>query len=92
MANVILDDNEKPLGRTESAQLLTDAGYKTSPATLATLASRGNGPPFRRYGRIPVYMPSDLLSWARSRLSPPIRSTAEADAQRASAAATNEAA
>ena len=35
--------------------------------TLDKLASVGGGPPFIHFGRIPLYTPDDLLSWARSR-------------------------
>jgi hypothetical protein len=37
-------------------------------------------PPFRRWGRKPLYRWGDTLDWARSRLGPPMRSTSEADA------------
>jgi hypothetical protein len=79
-ATLIPQDPDTLLGRRENAHALTAAGYKTSPATLATKASRGGGPPFRRWGRIPLYRWGDSLDWARSRLGPPIRSTSEADA------------
>jgi hypothetical protein len=68
------------LGRREGAGALTEAGYTTAPATLATLASRGGGPIYRRYGSRAVYRWGDLLDWARSRLSAPMRSTSDADA------------
>ncbi len=70
------------LTRRQCASALTELGYKHAPATLATKASRGGGPPFRRFGRIPLYRWGDALEWAQSRLSPPICSTAELDAAR----------
>jgi hypothetical protein len=73
-------DPDTLLGRREAAHALTAAGYRTSAATLATKASRGGGPPFRRWGRKPLYRWGDTLEWARSRLGPPMRSTSEADA------------
>jgi hypothetical protein len=69
------------LRRGEAAEELTNAGYPVAPATLATKASRGGGPPFRRFGRVPLYRWGDLLTWAESRLSPPMRSTSEADVE-----------
>jgi hypothetical protein len=66
--------------RRAAAQFLTERGYKTAPATLARLSCVGGGPAFRRFGRKPLYTEADLLEWARSRLSKPMRSTAEADA------------
>ena len=66
--------------RRNAAAALTDAGFPTAPATLATLATRGGGPVYRRYGNRVIYRWSDLLDWAQSRLSAPMRSTSEADA------------
>jgi hypothetical protein len=74
------DDPETLLTRQGAAQALTEAGYPTSPKTLATKASRGGGPKFRKYGSRPLYRWHDLREWARSRLGPPMRSTSEADA------------
>jgi len=45
--------------------------------TLASLATRGGGPRFRKLGRFPVYTEGDLDDWARSRLSDPVSSTSE---------------
>jgi hypothetical protein len=50
-------------------------------ATLATRASRGGGPAYRRYGTRVVYRWGDLLAWAEARLSAPMHSTSEADAR-----------
>ena len=61
------------------AMALTEAGFPTAPATLASRATRGGGPPFRLYGRIPLYRWADALEWAKSRLSGPFRSTSELD-------------
>ena len=66
------------LRRQALAKALTDAGFPTAPATLASKASRGGGPPFRSYGRIPLYRWGDALEWAENRLSAPRRSTSEA--------------
>jgi hypothetical protein len=66
--------------RRAAAQFLTEQGYKTAPATLARLACVGGGPAFRKFGRKPLYNDEDLLDWAHSRLSAPMRSTSEADA------------
>lgn len=73
------------LNRREVAAALTSAGFKTSPATLATLVTRGGGPLFQSYGRCPIYRWADALAWAESRLSPPRRSSSEADVQHAAA-------
>ena len=73
-------DFDALLSRRDTAGALSAAGFPTSPATLATLASRGGGPPFRKFGRWPLYRWGDALDWARGRLSEPMRSTSEADA------------
>jgi hypothetical protein len=75
------------LRRDATATALTDAGYPTATATLATKAVRGGGPPFQLYGRIPLYRWGDALAWAQSRLSPPVGSASEATALRAGQAA-----
>jgi hypothetical protein len=80
MQPLIPDDPNALLGRDRAATALTAAGFQTSRATLATKATRGGGPPFRLYGRRPVYRWGDLLDWAQSRLSVPMRSTSESDA------------
>jgi hypothetical protein len=73
------DTTDALLTRRDAAAALTAAGYPVARATLATRAVRGGGPPFRRFGRVPLYSWGDLLAWAQSRLSPPICSTSEAD-------------
>ena len=80
MAFPVPDDPDARLSRRDAAAALTAAGYPTATATLATRASRGGGPVYRRYGARVVYRWSDLLGWAEGRLSEPMRSTSEADA------------
>ena len=76
----IPDDPETLLTRDRTAEALTEAGFPTAPATLATKACRGGGPPFRRFGARPLYRWGDALAWARSKLGPVMASTSEADA------------
>lgn len=68
------------LDRRAASALLSGFGITCAPATLATLASRGGGPPYRKFGTRVLYRPGDLVAWAESRLTPPRRSTSEADA------------
>jgi hypothetical protein len=79
----IPDDNDALLGRRATAEALTEAGFRISPATLATRATRGGGPKFRKFGRHPLYKWGDSLEWARSRLSPLVSSTSELDGLKA---------
>ena len=74
-------DPETLLSRRQAAEALSAAGYPVRPATLACMAVRGGSPPFRRFGRRPLYRWGDLLDWAQSRLSAPMSSTSEGDAR-----------
>jgi hypothetical protein len=74
---------EKLLRRDALARALSDEGFPTAIATLATLACRGGGPPMRLYGRIPLYEWGPSLAWARARLSQPMHTTAERDTRHA---------
>ena len=67
------------LTRDAVATALTGAGFPVSAATLATRATRGGGPPYRLFGRRPLYCWSDALDWARGRLSAPVGNTSAAE-------------
>jgi hypothetical protein len=75
--SAIPDSLDALLDRARTANALTEAGFPTAKATLATKATRGGGPPYRRYGARPLYRWADALAWAESRLSAPMRSTSE---------------
>jgi hypothetical protein len=70
------------LRRQECAEALTQAGFRTSSKTLATKVTRGDGPPYHKFGRTVLYRWSDVLAWAEARLSPPMTSSSEADTAR----------
>lgn len=70
-------DPDIRLRRAETAAALTAAGFPISKATLATLAVRGGGPNFQRFGRVPLYRWGDALAWAHGRMTPPAATTAE---------------
>lgn len=65
------------LTRKELAAALASVGFRVAEATLATMAVRGGGPPFRRFGRKPLYRLGDALEWAEGRTSRPIRTSSE---------------
>lgn len=76
------------LRRRDLAEALTALGFPVSEATLATKASRPGpygGPPYRSFGRIPLYRWGDALGWAEGRLSAPRSNTSEPDAAKAAA-------
>lgn len=65
------------LDRRAAAAALTEAGFRIATSTLATLACRGGGPPYRLFGRKPLYRWGDTLEWAVNRTSAPASSSAE---------------
>jgi hypothetical protein len=65
------------LTRSQTAAALTEAGYPTSPATLATKACRGGGPAYQTYGARALYRWGSSLEWAKGRLSNVVHSTSE---------------
>jgi hypothetical protein len=88
MQNLIPTDPNTRLTRKATAAGLTASGFPISPATLATMASRGGGPPYELWGPRVTYHWGSSLDWARSRLSTPRRSSAEANVQNAPAITT----
>jgi hypothetical protein len=80
---IVPEDPETRLTRQQLAEALTTAGFPISPATLATKACRGGGPPFQRWGRYPSYTWGPSLEWARQRLSRIVNSTSELDGREA---------
>jgi hypothetical protein len=76
---VIPEHPDVLLTRSETADALTEKGFPVKKATLATKATRGGGPPYRRFGSRALYRWGDALLWANGRLSAPRRSTSEAD-------------
>lgn len=75
----IPDNLKTRLTRGATAQALTEAGFPTTKATLATKASRGGGPPFQKYGPRVLYEWGSSLAWAEAKLGPLVSSTAELD-------------
>ena len=86
-SSLIPQDLETRLGREDGAHALTAAGYKTSASTLATKATRGNGPPYRIFGKRAIYRWGDLLAWAEASTAPLRHSTSETTSKSAEEAA-----
>jgi len=74
------------LTREALAQALTSHGLPIAANTLRTKATRGGGPPYRKFGRVALYQWGDALAWAEGRLSPALGSTSQEDAARRPAA------
>ena len=79
MANTTLPSPDALLRRNQLAEVLKSIGYPVATKTLATKATRGGGPPYRKFGRAVLYRWSDALEWAEGRLSAPQCSSSEAD-------------
>lgn len=58
------------LTRKDAAMILTASGFPMSEATLATMATRGGGPPYHLFGKYALYSRDLLMDWARSRMIP----------------------
>jgi hypothetical protein len=74
-----IPDLDTLLSRHAVSKALEDRGFPVPPATLATMASRGGGPPFHRFGTRVLYRWGPALAWAQARLRGPISSTSQAD-------------
>jgi len=73
-----MHSTQRYLRRGEAAQYICEKwGVPTSPKTLAKLAVIGGGPLFCKAGRFPLYLPSELDNWVRSRIGPMQRSTSD---------------
>ncbi len=79
MATSIPENSDSLLTRQQTGLALREAGYPIADKTLATRASRGGGPPYRRFGARVLYRWADVMAWAESRLSPPVFTTSEND-------------
>ena len=77
---MIPSNSDTMLRRKDVADALKAAGYPVSDKTLATKATRGGGPLFASFGRVPLYRWGDALAWAEGKLSAPRHSTSEAGA------------
>jgi hypothetical protein len=77
---MVPEDPEALLSRPQFGAALRAKGFPIADKTLATQASRGGGPPYRRFGSRVLYQWGSGLAWAQSRLSAPIGSTSEVDA------------
>lgn len=80
MAHCIPDSADTLLTRDGTAAALTEAGFPVRAKTLATKATRGGGPPYRKFGLRVLYRWGDALAWAERRLSEAYTSSSERDA------------
>ena len=74
-------DEDTLLSRDDTAMALTAKGYTISPASLSTMVSRGDGPPYVKFGARPLYRWGTSLDWAKARTSKPVSNSAEHDAE-----------
>jgi hypothetical protein len=67
-------DEKLIVGHGPLAEFLTERGFPTAKSTISKACSPaiGTGPPIHAYwGRLPAFIPSVALAWARARLRPP---------------------
>jgi hypothetical protein len=75
---------DRMLSRHATAAILSAMGFRITPATLATKASRGGGPPYQLFGRTTIYRWGSALAWAESLLTPPRAACSKAKIRRRS--------
>lgn len=64
---------DRYLDRIEAAEYIRETlGIPIHHFDLELYAKSKTGPTYRKWGRKPLYKPSDLVAWANSRLSEPI--------------------
>ena len=80
-----MTNKHKYLKRTEAAEYVrNELGIPCSVGYLAKLASIGGGPVFHKvHTRLAVYSIDELERWAKTRLSPPITRSCEAQVPQA---------
>jgi hypothetical protein len=76
---LMVQDPDVLLTRQQTAEALTAFGLPIKATTLATKATRGGGPPYRKFGLRALYRWGDALHWANARLTEPRRTTSETD-------------
>jgi hypothetical protein len=81
MNSVPTIDPDCLLTRVAVADALKQAGYPIAAKTLATMATRGGGPPYRKWSKIALYTWGEALKWAQARLSGPRPNTSACDRQ-----------
>lgn len=67
--------NSRTFRRDEAARLLQSHGMRTTAASLATMATRGGGPPYFKIGKLCMYRLCDLEDWMSKRCSGLLDST-----------------
>lgn len=68
--------------RDGAAQFLQAHGLRTTAASLATMATRGGGPPFFKIGKYAFYWQLDLEEWMKQRCTDLLDSTSTSQGKR----------
>jgi hypothetical protein len=58
--------------REDCAKALTEHGFRITEKTLATRATRGGGPPYRKFNGRVIYQWGPALAWAHAAMSPEV--------------------
>ena len=70
-------ETKRLLTRAELAAELTARGFPIAKTTLETIATRGGGPRYQKFGRSALYDLAEALDWAAGRMSPPAATATE---------------
>jgi hypothetical protein len=78
VASMFTDDQgEVWLSPKEAPEYIRSKGGRATPATLATLRSKGSGPPFKKMTGGIIYRQTGLDKWIEEHSSPEVNSTSE---------------
>lgn len=75
-------DKGRKYNREEAARFLRANGLRTTAASLATMATRGGGPPYFKIGKHCFYWQLDLEIWMEQRCSDLLDSTSTTQGKR----------
>jgi hypothetical protein len=77
-ANSMSENGKKYRIRRDAADYLTEKfGAPISEGTLAKLAVRGGGPPYRMAGHVAIYEQDDLDAFGNARMGPKVLSSSD---------------
>ena len=74
--------NGRTFRRAEAARFLQAHGLRTTPASLATMATRGGGPPYFKIGKLCQYPTAELELWVSRRCTDLFDSTSAPSGRR----------
>jgi hypothetical protein len=78
MSEVIKEQFPQRMRRKKTAEYVREVHFQPlEESTLATMATRGGGPPYHKIGSVVLYDRDDVDTWALERLGRAVSSTSE---------------